>query len=651
LIRVVAACVLVFSVIIGACAQARADETDAALVRQVLTLTDKDQFVQAERLAARRPLLLKLARWKDYSSANPTGEFADIVQFIEANPDWPMLALLARRAEAQITAQTPAQQVLAWFQAHPVQTADGGMALAKAWANSGQPDKAAEVARATWIDTNFGGVQEHQFLAQFGRDLRPEDHWRRLDRLLWDKQLPAAREMMLRVDAAHRQLAQARIALQEDKGGADGAVATVPAQLRDDPGLIYDRVRWRRQQENLDEQAMDLLNHPSRNLVRPDLWWQERGILARRALQKGWISRAYQVASDNGLAPDAPQKVDAEFLSGWIALRFLNDQETAMMHFQKVGEAATTSVSRAKGAYWMGRAAEAAGDQNAAREDFTKAAGWVTTYYGQLAATRLDNHHWPLPTDPEPSADEAKRFQASELAQVAALLGAAGDTDGIRPFLIRLNEVVKSAGERTLIGRLAAQYGRNDIGVAVSRKADRDGVTMVSAGWPTVRITDDSGVEKALILSVIRQESGFNPEIESPAGARGLMQLLPSTAQKIAKSIRLAFSPNKLDQPDFNIRVGAAYLDNLLADFQGSYILTLAAYNAGPARAKRWVKELGDPRNPSTDVVDWIESIPFTETRNYVQRVMESVEIYRRRLNMSPGGGLEADLRRWAKQG
>ena len=317
-----------------------ASATDPALVRQVLTLTGKDKFTQAEHLAAHYPVLLKLVRWRDYTSANPTGDFADIAHFIQANPDWPLLALMAKRAEAQIGADTPASQVLDWFKTHPVQSADGGMALARAWATVGDMDKSAEVARNTWITANFGAMQERQFLVQFGHVLRAEDHWQRLDRLLWDKQLTGAREMLLRVDAAHRQLAQARIALQEDKGGADGAVAAVPVHLRDDPGLVLDRVRWRRNQENLDEQAMDLLSHPSRNQVRPDLWWVERGILARRALQKGWISRAYQVSSDNGLPADAPQKVDAEFLSGWIALRFLNDFETAMLHFKAVGDAA-----------------------------------------------------------------------------------------------------------------------------------------------------------------------------------------------------------------------------------------------------------------------------------------------------------------------
>jgi soluble lytic murein transglycosylase len=632
----------------GYAPEALAGETEM-LVRQVLDQASRDHYADAERMAQRDPLLLKLVRWKDYSSANPTGDFSDITTFIDANPDWPLLAQVQKRAEAQITAATPPTQVLAWFQAHPPLTPDGGMALARAYASMGQNEKSAEVARRTWVEGNFGAMQERQFLAQFSDALRPEDHWRRLDRLLWDKNQSAARGMLLRVDLPHRQLAQARIALQEDKGGADGAVNTVPARYRDDPGLIYDRVRWRRQHD-MNEDAIDLLSHPARNQVRPDLWWQERGILARWALQRGWISRAYQVASDNGLAPDSPQAVDAEFLSGWISLRYLSDWETAQLHFRKVLSAATTSVSKARGAYWLGRAAEAAGNADDARLWYTTAAQMVTTYYGQLAATRLSDHHWPLPQDPAPTPDDVKRFKARELVRAVSLLAMGDDTDAIRPFLIRLNETVQSSGERTMIAQLAAEYGRKDLGLAVARKADRDGVTLVSAGWPTLPIADDGGVEKALILSVIRQESGFNADAESSAGAKGLMQLLPSTAAKVAHAIRVAFAPRKLGEPGLNIRLGAAYLDSLLEDFQGSYILTLAAYNAGPARARRWVKDLGDPRDPSVDVVDWIESIPFTETRHYVQRVMEGVEIYRRRLGLSPGNGLEADLRRWAKR-
>lgn len=632
-----------------ACPQHATAGESEALVRQVLEQAARDHYAEAEHLAQRDPLLLKLVRWKDYGSANPTGDFGEITTFIQSNPDWPYLTLLQRRAEAQITAATPPTQVLAWFQSHPPLTADGGMALAHAYASMGQTEKSEEVARRTWIESNFGAIQERQFLAQFGEALRPQDHWRRLDRLLWDKNQSAARGMLLRVDLAHRLLAQARITLEEDKGGAEGAVNSVPAHLRDDPGLIYDRVRWRRQHD-MNEEAIDLLSHPSRNQVRPDLWWQERGILARWALQKGWVSKAYQVASDNGLDNDAAQTVDAEFLSGWISLRFLNDWETAEIHFKKVLSAATTSVSRARGAYWMGRAAEAAGNAEDAKKWYTTGAQWITSYYGQLAAARLSDHHWPLPPDPPPSPEDIKTFHARELVRVVSLLAMGNDTDAIRPFLIRLNETVQSSGERTMIAQIAANTGRKDLGLVVARKADHDGVTLVSAGWPTLSIADGGGVEKALILSVIRQESGFNAGAESGAGAKGLMQLLPSTAAKMARMIRVAFAARKLDEPNFNIRLGAAYLDTLLSDFQGSYILTLAAYNAGPSRSRRWVKELGDPRDTSVDVVDWIESIPFTETRNYVQRVMESVEIYRRRLGLSPGGGLEADLRRWAKR-
>ena len=618
-------------------------------VRQVLAQTDKDHYADAERMASHYPALFKLVLWKDYLSANPTGDFASVTRFIDENPDWPLMATMEKRAEAQISAATPAIQILAWFDHHKPVTADGGIALSKAYEVTGRPDLAAQTARDTWVNMNFGAIQEHQFLAQFSHYLTADDHWSRVDRLLWDKQAAAARGMLLRLDLPHRQLAQARIALQDDKGGGDAAVAGVPPQLRDDPGLVYDRVHWRRTQD-MDEDAIDLLSHPARNLVRPDLWWQERGILARRALQKGWISRAYQVASDNGLPPDSNQAVDAEFLSGWIALRFLHDRETAQQHFQKVSQSATTSASKSRAAYWLGRAAEDAQDAKQAQDWYTLAAQWVTTYYGQLAITRLDQHHWPVLADPEPRPEDVHWLETNEVAQAVDLLSQGDDTDGMRPFLIRLNELAKTPGQRTLIGQLAVKYGRADLGLAVARRAERDGVTLASTGWPTVKVDTDSGVERALVLAVIRQESGFNADAASSAGAKGLMQLLPSTAQKVARSIRLAFTAKKLEEPAYNIRVGAAYLDSLINDFHGSYILALAAYNAGPSRARKWIKEMGDPRDPNVDVVDWIESIPFTETRNYVQRVMESVEVYRHRLGLPAGAGLEADLRRFARQ-
>ncbi|MDA8232226.1 MAG: lytic transglycosylase domain-containing protein [Magnetospirillum sp.] len=618
--------------------------------QQVFAAARRDHFDEAERLARGKPALLaKIVRWMDYTSARPTGSFAEIAAFIDANPDWPLLSVMQRRAEEAIAAATPGGEVLAWFQRHEPATVDGGMAYARALFAAGQDAKGVEVVRRTWVEGGFGALQEHQFLTRFGDRLLPEDHWRRLDRLLWDRQDGPAQRMLLRVGAGQRRLAQARLALQEDKANPEPALAAVPAELRDDPGLIYDRVRWLRHRDR-DEAAIELLSHPSRNQVRPELWWQERSILARRALQKGLVSHAYQVAADNGLRSGTPQRAEADFLAGWIALRFLDDRDTAAQHFRQLWQGATTPLWRSRAAYWAGRAAEAEGDGKAAREWYTSGARYVTAYYGQLAASRLDGHHWPMPAEPKPAAEDIKRFDGRELTRAVRLLMAAGETDLLRPFFIRLDDTAQSAGERALVARLAEQGGRNDLGVVVARRADRDGVFLVKAGWPTPPIAADGGPEKALVLALIRQESGFHPSAVSPAGARGLMQLLPATAQRVARAIRVAFTPHKLDDPNYNVRIGSAYLDGLVSDFQGSYILALAAYNAGPSRARRWIHDLGDPRDPQVDVVDWIESIPFTETRNYVQRVMESVEIYRRRLGVPGGAGLEADLKRWARR-
>ncbi|MGE5502982.1 MAG: transglycosylase SLT domain-containing protein [Actinomycetota bacterium] len=627
-----------------------AAETDAKLVHEALAQAKREHFTDAERLArqSHNKLLAKLVKWMEFTSPRSGASFADITAFMEAEPDWPLMTTLQKRAEESITAATPTADVLAWFEAHPPATVDGGMAWARALLASGKSDKAVKVIRNTWVDGGFGVLQERQFLTLFGEHVRAEDHWRRLDRLLWDKQDGPAQRMLLKVDAGHRALAQARLALQDGKAGVEGLIAAVPATLRDDPGLIYDRVRWRRQKD-MDEDAIDLLSHPARNQVRPELWWQERSILARRALQKGLVSQAYRVASDHGLAGGS-QLADAEFLAGWIALRFLDDRETALAHFQRLYDTSTHPITRARAAYWAGRASEAARDDRQAREWYTTSARYVTAYYGQLAAARLDNHHWPLPGDPKPTPEDIRRFEGREVTKATRLLMEMRETEQLRAFFIRLNDVATTPGERVLVAQLAAEGGRNDLAVTVARRSDRDGVTLVEAGWPVPHVAAEDTPEKALVLALIRQESGFMQDVVSSAGARGLMQLLPSTAEKVAKAIKVAFHPRKLDDPNFNVRIGSAYLGDLLSDFEGSYILALAAYNAGPSRARRWIKEYGDPRDPQVDVIDWIEMIPFTETRNYVQRVMESVAVYRRRLGKAGGPTLEADLKRWARR-
>jgi len=623
---------------------------DRAIARQAVAAAKKDHLDEAVQLArqVRDPVLTRLVTWVDYTTGATDADFRSLSSFVAANPDWPLLSQITRKAEAAITAATPNAEVIRWFDSRPPTTADGGMAYARALMATGRIEKAVAVVRQTWAEQSFGAQQERQFLALFGEQLRPEDHWRRLDRLLWDRQEASAQRMLAKVDPAHRAVANARLALQSGKGAPEPLVAAVPPSLRDDPGLIYERVRWRRQHD-MDEEAMDLLTHPSRNKVRPDLWWQERAILARQALQKGLVSRAYQTAADHGLEGGSAY-VDAEFLAGWIALRFLDDRETALNHFIRLHEWASHPMARARAAYWAGRGYESIGDARA-QDWFTRAARYPTTYYGQLAGARLGDQLWPLPDDPQPTAEDTARFNDRDTVAAARMLLDLDEDELLRPFFIRLNDIVQTPGERVLVARLASRKGRNDLALLVARRSDRDGVTLLEAGWPLPRFAPEDGIpEKALVLALIRQESGFMPEVVSQAGARGLMQLLPATAARVARANNVKFHPDLLDDPAINIRLGSAYLEDLIDSFEGSYMLALASYNAGPGRARRWIRENGDPRDPNIDVIDWIEMIPFGETRNYVQRVMESVAVYRRRLGQTTGPTLEADLKRWSRR-
>jgi len=632
----------------GPCvSSARAAEADLSLARQAVAAAKRDQADEAIRLARQAPqtVLPRLVAWIGYASGRSEADFARLATFITSNPDWPLLAQLTRSAEDSITLTTPAAEILRWFDSHPPTTANGAIAYARVLTAQGRADAAAKVVRDAWVGLNFGAAQERQFLDLFGMQLRPEDHWRRLDRLLWERREEPARAMLPRVDPGRRAVALARLALQGGKASPEPLIAQVPGALRDDPGLVYERVRWRRIKE-MDEEAIDLLAHPACDKVRPDLWWQERAILVRRALQHGWVSRAYQLAAEHELQAGSAY-VDAEFLAGWIALRFLDDRETALLHFLRLHEWATHPMSRARAAYWAGRAYDALGDAKA-RDWYSRAARHSTTYYGQLAAARLKGGLWALPDEPVPTAEDSARFESREVVAAARLLLAVGEDDLLRPFFIRLNDIVESPGERVLVARLALAAGREDLAVTVARRSERDGVVLLEAGWPLPDFAarPDTAPEKPLVLALIRQESGFMADAQSPVGARGLMQLMPATATQMARSVGVPYAAARLDDPAYNIRLGSAYLSSLIDRFGGSYLLAVASYNAGPGRARRWMRENGDPREESVDVVDWVEMITISETRNYVQRVLESVEVYRRRLGLPPGPGIEADLRR-----
>jgi len=423
----------------------------------------------------------------------------------------------------------------------------------------------------------------------------------------------------------------------------------VPLDLADDEGLIYERVRWRRR-AGFTDSAIDLLEAEQPDvLVHPEAWWTERHILARRLFEAGEYERAYRLAGGHR-QPDGFPRSQAEWLAGWLALGFLDDPEAAFGHFQTLYRTVGSPISLARGAYWSGRALGAMGRMEEAERWYRLAAEHPSAFYGQLAAGRLGLPTVPpLPPDPAATPAEEAAFETSELVRVTEALDAVGEDARADLFLRQLARNAETPAETVLVGRLAEALDRPHMAVWAAKQLVYDAVVLYETGYP-VRVLNSAaaGVEPALLHALMRRESEFNSDAVSPAGALGLMQLMPATADTVAASLGVAHSPQRLTaDPDHNVRLGSAYLAQMLERYRGSYVLAVAAYNAGPGRVDDWLEELGDPRAADADVIDWIESIPIYETRNYVQRVLEDTQVYRLRLGGAPTvGALEADLAR-----
>jgi len=625
--------------------------TDQRLYKAAFAAIEKERWTEARRLAAQAadPLPAKVVEWLDLTRPGAQRSFEDYARFLARNPDWPGQRALRAEAERAMPEGLPAATAIEWFGDRPPATIAGAMKLAAALLRSGREAEATALVRDGWVRLDAAAGEEKDFLSRHKRRLRPEDHVARLDRLLWDGQRGPAKRQMKRVDAGHRALAEARLRLMSLDPGVDGALRRVPRELLRDPGLIYERARWRRRKE-MYEAVPELFDPPPAGAGQTDILWFERHDAARRALARGETALAYRLARDHG-AERGLTFAEGEWLAGWVALRFLGDAKTAHAHFKRLYDGVDSALSSSRGAYWAGRAAEALGEAALARHWYETAAGHSTAYYGQLAAQRLGRDEaLRLPAPAEPTAEARAAFVELELTRVVRALGALDAADQARPFLIRLTELVDGAGGQRMVGDLAAALGRPDLTVAVAKAARQRGAELVEHLFPLHRTPDGEGPEDALVLAVVRQESAFAVDAVSPAGARGLMQLMPATAKQVARQLRLKYDKKKLvADPDFNMRLGRAYLDELLRRFGGSYLLAVAAYNAGPARVAQWIREFGDPRDEGADAIDWVETIPFAETRNYVQRVMENLQVYRQRLDRTQVAlSLEQDLSRKA---
>lgn len=607
-------------------------DAEAGALRSAFKAIDEGRYGDARASVAsfRNPLLARIVDWHVLRAAPKTdADFASTWRMLRENPDWPEPDVLRRQAEERIGPDTPPQDAWRYFTAFPPITSTGYLRRMEA-ASAASPGDVRRLAGETWRNGTFRPADEDEFLNRYGQYLSGDDQVARFDRILREGRPQTARDLLSKLPPDYQPIANARLAMATRAADAVTIIRGVPAARLNEPAFRLERVSWLRRTGNLDE-AKTLLAAPSGE--QGDAWWNERQQVARDLLAAGKALDAYAVVAQHGETRGIAF-AEAEFLAGWIALRHLKKPADGLRHFQTLYDGVSTDISKSRAAYWLGRALEAAGRAREASDWYGRAAGYGQTFYGQLAARKLPGGAARLPDDPVATDADRLALGGRELVTVARYIGQAGDFERTRPFLLRLARAVSGPGETLLLARFAVELHRPDIALAIARRATENGVTLFDASFPVVDLGATGSVERALALAVTRQESAFNAAAVSPSGALGLMQLMPGTARDVAGRLGVPFIQDKLTHdPAYNVALGSQYLAEMLQRFGGSYELALAAYNAGPNRVARWLDQVGDPRAGKIDMVDWIEMIPLRETRNYVQRIMEGVGVYRDRLS------------------
>ncbi|MFT7191066.1 MAG: soluble lytic murein transglycosylase [Dinoroseobacter sp.] len=563
----------------------------------------------------------------------PRGQFDDYLNFLARNGDWPGLPLMRRRGEASIPQGASLSQLQNFFGPDAPQTGTGSLRMADALRANGRAAEADALIIKAWREFVLGAQTEQAFLS-LHRNLIAPHHTARLDQLLWDGNTSAAARMQPLVNAGWRALAEARIALRTDRNGVNALIDAVPRALANDPGLAYERYRWRLDKRRL-ASAIELMEERSgslESLGRPEYWADRRADLARDLMRDDNDRAAYRVAARHHLpTPEAyGDYSELEWLAGFIALRKLNDAETALAHFKRFGATVTSPISAGRAGYWEGRAYEALGQSANATEAYRRGAQHQTAFYGQLAAERAG-----LPTDPALPGREiypdwrSQGFMATSVLQAALLLQEASERDLAERWMVHLSERL-DLQQRGSLADLALHLREPHIALRLAKWAASEGEILHRAYHPLTDLADANlTINPALTLSIARRESEFDPVVISGAGAMGLMQVMPRTGQETASKMGLAFSQDRLlSDPAYNARLGSDYIRRQIEDFGTALTLVASAYNAGPSRPRAWINRFGDPRLDSVDVIDWIEHVPFTETRNYIMRVTESRVVY-----------------------
>ncbi len=615
-------------------ADSAAAQAANALSNAMSSVRSKDWSAASQAVRRHGEVAQDIVNWHQLRAG--FGSASDALAFLERRGDWPGLPYLRKQMEPALLGAS-SRQVLAFFAETEPQTAKGALAYADALSANGRKNEANSAIVRAWLTLAMSGATQERFLSKYKRVLK-DHHSDRLDNAIWQGWPDNARRMYPLVSEGWQKLSEARLALRANRDGVDSLISAVPRQLASDPGLAFERFQWRAK-KGRNSSAIELLLPQSRaqQLGNPGKWAGWRRALARSEMRAGRHKSAYAVATNHGLTSGSSYS-DLEWLSGYLALRFLNKPGIALQHFVRFEQSVETPISFGRAGYWIGRAYDAMGERASAQKAYAGGGVYQTSFYGLLAAEKAG-----IALKPDLRGTTATwqgaEFTTSSVHKAALLLRAAGEKALAERFWTHLAES-QSAASMAQMGQMAIDLNEPHIAVMLGKRFAQQGITVHAPYYAVHSLAQRRNlpVPTEMALAIARRESEFDPVVVSGANAQGLMQILPGTAKQVAGELGLPYSKSRLlSDPDYNVTLGTAYLAGLAQEFQGNVIMVAAGYNAGPSRPSRWMREYGDPRRRGgLDIIDWIEHIPFNETRNYVMRVAESLPIYRARLGKDP---------------
>tara|TARA_Y100000590_G_scaffold467028_1_gene644381 strand:+ start:55 stop:2283 length:2229 start_codon:yes stop_codon:yes gene_type:complete len=619
---------------------------DFKIAKSAFEFVDKKKWQSALKTSkkAKDKTLYNLISYLYLKQPSNGASFYDYLTFISSNPEYPRINRLKYLAEHKINLKTNSpKSILKWFDGNEPLSDFGKIKLGEIYLAQGNHEKGSKLIKDGWIKAKLSKSNLRYLRKKYKKIISVEDNIKRADWHAWEGKHWDVQRMLRYLPKDETALYRARQLLMSRSYGVDDAIAKVPGKFKNDIGLKYDRLKWRRRRGRLEPSLEILFQTPNDpiKLVRPDIWWKERAILTRSLIYKKKYPKAYKVSSNHSLT-EGPEYADAEWLSGWIALTFLDDPNLALQHFKNFYNNVGYPISLSRGAYWLGRTYKKVNNKQKSDEWFSKGSKYLNTYYGQLSFVEINpDKSFSLPDQSKVSEKYKKEFNNNPLIRSIRLMKELDKTKYSKDFLKHLASININEGSEILAGKLATEIGRYDYAIQISKQASYEKRFHNELNYPVIetpKIVNKKTMPKPeLVLAVIRQESEFDQRANSYVGARGLMQLMTYTAKLVAKQAKLPYSKSRLkSDPFYNIKLGSYYLAGLLEDYEGSYPFALAAYNAGPKRVRYWKKINGDPQKGKINYIDWVELIKFKETRNYVQRVLENVNVYRYILSGKP---------------